>query len=88
MNISSCGIDCDTCEFKKSGECTGCYEVKGKPFWAKDGDSNCDLYECAETKNLAHCGKCRKFPCNMLEEWAKEGDGERIRNLKRLEKLQ
>ena len=85
MNLSSCGIDCDVCEFKISEKCTGCYEVKGKPFWAKDGDSKCDLYQCAENKNLPHCGKCKEFPCGMLEEWAKEGDGERIRNLKKRE---
>ena len=83
MNISRCGIDCDACEFKISKECPGCYEVGGKPFWAKDG--KCDLYECAENKNLPNCGKCGEFPCGMLEEWAKEGDGERIRNLKNME---
>jgi len=86
MNLSSCGIDCDACEFKVSENCPGCQKVKGKPFWAKDG-GRCDLYICAEKRNLAHCGNCGDFACDMLKEWAKEGDGERIRNLENLIKI-
>ena len=81
MNLSSCGIACDVCEFKIAGKCTGCYLVSGKPFWAEQNNCVCDLYECAGNKGLPHCGKCGEFPCDMLEEWAKEGDGEGIRNL-------
>ena len=84
MNLSSCGIDCDACEFKVSNGCPGCSEVKGVPFWAEGSGNRCDLYECAEDKNISDCGKCKNFPCDMLEEWAKEGDGERIRNLHKL----
>ena len=85
MNISSCGIDCDACNYKVENKCEGCHIVapKGECVWG----GRCELYDCAAGKNLPHCGKCDDFPCAMLEEWAKEGDGERIRNLKNIEKL-
>jgi hypothetical protein len=87
MNLSSCGIDCDACKFKVDAGCTGCHAIKGKPFWA--GESICDLYACADGKNLHDCGKCGDFPCGMLKEWANgtddttglPEDGQRIKNL-------
>jgi len=85
MNLSSCGIDCDACEYKTENKCGGCRlcAPKGKCVWG----GRCALYDCASGKNLQHCGECGEFPCAMLEEWAKEGDGERIRNLKKLIKI-
>lgn len=83
MNLSSCGIDCDACKFKIEGNCPGCHALKGKPFWSNEG--TCDLYACANGKNLHDCGKCGEFPCEMLQEWANNEEGEngqRIKNLK------
>ena len=76
MNLSSCGLDCDACAIGKEKDCPGCHATKGNPFW---GD--CDLYACAAEKTLTHCGKCGKFPCDMLREWASQEGVERIDNL-------
>jgi hypothetical protein len=35
MILSSCGLDCSTCEFF-SKTCAGCIEIKGSTFWAKE----------------------------------------------------
>ena len=83
MKLSVCGIDCEICEYKEKRGCTGCQKQKGKPFWCKDGE--CDLYVCVKNNKLNHCGECSKFPCDMLVEWAKEGNGVRIENLRGLE---
>ena len=83
MNLSFCGIDCDTCKYKIEQNCPGCRAVQGKPFWA--GDGSCDLYTCATGKDLPHCGKCGEFPCGTLKEWAAQENPERIGNLKALQ---
>lgn len=84
MNLSSCGIDCDVCQFKSEKSCPGCHPLEGRPFWAKEG--TCDLYACAVEKKLLHCGGCGDFPCETLSEWASGENSERIDNLKALEK--
>lgn len=61
MNISSCGINCDKCKFKEEQNCTGCHAHKGQPFWGV-----CELYACADGKDISHCGKCSEFPCQKL----------------------
>ena len=80
MNISSCGLDCDTCHFKVEENCPGCHALKGKPHWSRE--EACDLYACADEKKLPHCGTCGEFPCGMLKEWASGEGPERIDNLK------
>ena len=78
-NLSVCGIDCNACKFFLDKTCTGCREVApiGKTPW----NGRCDLYDCAAKKSLAHCGKCEKFPCPTLKEWASNENTERIQNL-------
>ena len=78
-NLSVCGIDCNACKFFLDKTCTGCREVApiGKTPW----NGRCDLYDCAAEKSLAHCGKCEKFPCATLTEWASNENTERIQNL-------
>ena len=78
-NYSACGINCDTCQIGKEKSCKGCKTIKGEIFWGK-----CDLYQCSADKNLDHCGKCQQFPCEMLKEWAKSENPERIDNLRQL----
>ena len=78
-NYSVCGIDCDTCRFKTEQNCNGCRSNEGKIFW---GD--CELYQCNAEKKQEHCGKCVKFPCNKLKEWASSENPERIENLRNL----
>lgn len=78
-NFSSCGIDCSTCQIGKERACSGCHTLNGEVFWGK-----CDLYRCANEKNLPHCGKCNRFPCDTLKEWAKTENPERIDNLRKL----
>ena len=84
MNLSICGIDCDKCSFFTEKKCEGCRKVApdGKCVW----NGRCDIYDCASAKNLEDCGRCSVFPCEMLEEWAKGENGERIDNLKKRNK--
>jgi len=84
MNLSSCGLDCDICQFKVEQSCPGCHVLEGKPFWSKG--VTCDLYACAAGKNLPHCGQCDGFPCGTLKEWASAEGAERIDNLMGLKK--
>ena len=62
-NYGSCGIDCDSCRFKTEQNCTGCHVHKGQPFWG-----TCEIYACAASQVLPHCGKCGDFPCEKLIE--------------------
>ena len=84
MNLSICGIDCDKCSFFTEKKCEGCRKAApdGKCVW----NGRCDLYDCASAKNLEDCGRCSAFPCEMLEEWSKGENGERIDNLKKRNK--
>ena len=72
MRLSSCGINCDVCKFTVDKNCPGCHTLKGKPFWA--GDSTCDLFACADDRQIQDCGKCGEFPCGMLHKWANGTD--------------
>ena len=86
MNISICGIDCNTCNFLIENKCPGCRIAapEGKCVW----NGRCDLYDCAARQKLPHCGKCKKFPCDMLKEWASSEGKERIQNLMDLNELE
>ena len=66
MNISMCGIDCDSCKFYKENKCEGCRisAPKGECVWG----GRCELHDCAAEKSLFHCGKCDDFPCAKLIE--------------------
>lgn len=77
-NLGACGIDCNECKFKLEGNCGGCDEIKGTPFWGK-----CELYSCSHEKEHENCGCCNDFPCNKLAE-ALENEGaiQAIDNLK------
>lgn len=76
MNLSSCGIDCDSCKYSIEKGCPGCHMQKGKPFWGE-----CELYQCASDRNIKHCGECNEFPCDELKKWASSENPERIQNL-------
>ncbi len=64
---ATCGLYCGDCEFL-GGKCSGCAQVKGKPFWADQyGVEVCPLYGCcAVQKHLEHCGLCVDFPCQLF----------------------
>lgn len=77
-NLGACGIDCNTCKFKLEGNCGGCNEIKGKPFWGE-----CEWYSCSHGKGHENCGCCKTFPCDKLTEALKnEGANQAIDNLK------
>ena len=70
MTISACGIKCNECEFFNKS-CTGCYHVKGSPFWAKEmvPVGVCPLYDCAvNSRGYISCGGCSELPCKMFLE--------------------
>jgi len=86
MNISTCGIDCDSCKFFYLNKCEGCRisAPKGECVWG----GRCELHDCVANKNIPHCGKCNEFPCAKLMEAHKNenptGNGIEIENLKAL----
>jgi len=86
MNLSVCGIDCDACRFKKENKCEGCRisAPKGECVWG----GRCELHDCVAGKSLPHCGKCKEFPCVVLQEWASGENIERIDNLKALGEME
>jgi hypothetical protein len=70
MILSACGLKCDECEFFNK-TCTGCINVKGSTFWAKEmmPGKVCPLYDCSvNKKNLHNCGGCSDLPCKMFLE--------------------
>lgn len=68
MLLSACGLICDECEyFNKT--CTGCIDVKGSTFWAKEmmPGKVCPMYDCSvNTKKLNNCGGCSELPCKLF----------------------
>ena len=93
MILSACGLACDTCNFYNN-QCTGCHEVKGSTFWAKDmmPDKTCPLYKCSVMDKKYHnCGQCGELPCdkfsalkdpNISEEEHKKALVERVNRLR------
>ena len=70
MNISPCGINCDTCHLK--AQCgDGCQICGGKPFYIKGfGVEQCPIYDCSVNKR-GHktCGECNEVPCQLFYDW-------------------
>lgn len=70
MILSACGLICNECEFFNK-TCTGCIEVKGSTFWAKEmmPDKVCPLFDCSvNQKGFRNCGDCNELPCKMFRE--------------------
>jgi len=68
MILSACGLKCDECEYFNT-TCTGCKNVKGSTFWAKDmmPTKVCPLYDCSvNKKGYEDCGDCGELPCQMF----------------------
>ena len=68
MILSACGLKCDECEYFNNS-CTGCIDVKGSTFWAKEmmPGKVCPMYDCAvNRKNLKNCGACDELPCKLF----------------------
>lgn len=74
---SRCGIVCSQCDYRAPMSCPTCPKME-KPFWGKE----CALKTCCESKEHLHCGECKDFPCELLEQFAfdpEQGDeGKRI----------
>jgi hypothetical protein len=70
MIISACGLVCTDCNFYNNA-CSGCFNVQGKTFWAKDHTEKgiCPLFDCAvNLKKLEHCGNCSELPCKKFHD--------------------
>jgi len=69
MLLSPCGINCESCDFRKN--CSGCYNIKGKPFYLKDfGVEVCPLYDCPVNKRgYKSCAECPELPCQIFFDW-------------------
>jgi hypothetical protein len=78
MPLSACGLVCDQCEFFNK-TCTGCINVKGSTFWAKEmlPDKICPLYNCSvNKKGLRNCGGCSELPCKLFLDMKDPGSTE------------
>ncbi|MGN0585911.1 MAG: DUF3795 domain-containing protein [Oscillospiraceae bacterium] len=82
MQMSRCGLDCESCPRREEYGCDGCTEITDG-YWG----SKCEIKQCCENKRLEHCGLCREFPCEVLREFCYDeefgDDGERLLNCKR-----
>jgi hypothetical protein len=70
MLLSACGLICDECQFFNKS-CTGCINVKGSTFWAKEmmPTKVCSLYDCSvNKKGYKNCGGCSELPCKMFRD--------------------
>jgi len=70
MVLSACGLRCDECEYFNT-TCTGCKNVMGSTFWAKEmmPGKVCPLYDCSvNSKKFSDCGPCSELPCKMFRE--------------------
>ena len=67
---SKCGILCKVLNNPACGDCKGCMEMDGKPFWGE-----CPVAVCCIDKGYLHCGNCPDMPCDILHEFSC-GDGE------------
>lgn len=81
MVESRCGILCSECNYKEKIHCIGCVQIK-YPFWGK-----CAVKSCCENRDIDNCGKCQRFPCQILKKFSydeEQGDnGKRIEQCKR-----
>lgn len=81
MAESRCGLQCSKCDFIKQCGCKGCLKSDGRPFY---GD--CSVALCCIEKGHSHCGECKEFPCELLNDYAYDpvnGDnGARIETIK------
>lgn len=70
MLISACGLNCNDCPFFKN-PCPGCFEVMGKPFWAKEATDSgiCQLFDCSvNQRGYENCGDCSDLPCQIFQD--------------------
>jgi hypothetical protein len=68
MSLSACGLKCNECGFFNK-TCTGCIDVKGSTFWAKEmmPGKVCPMYDCAvNKKKYKNCGACSELPCELF----------------------
>ena len=59
--ISYCGICCSLCPLFRSEKCHGCPELL-----------DCNILQCAKSKDIRYCFLCEEFPCKMFQngfEW-------------------
>lgn len=81
MVQSRCGILCNECSYREQVQCKGCVNIK-KPFWGE----SCPVKSCCESNSLEHCGLCKQFPCDLLNQFAYDkeqgDDGKRIEQCK------
>lgn len=51
---------------------------------------NCNIRNCAKSKELEHCGLCKEFPCNKIIDFNNDGiphHGETLVNLNQLKSI-
>ncbi len=91
--VTVCGLYCNECH-SYQGECNGCREVSGKPYWVQYiGEEVCPIFNCCEDMGIVNCGKCNDIPCkkwydlkdpNLSEEEHLKSINERVAELKNI----
>jgi hypothetical protein len=82
-----CGLYCGICSDYASGECHGCgCECGGCA--ARYHHAECEIYRCAQDRELASCAACDQLPCTALVQFAYDPvwltHGPVIENLRRI----
>lgn len=104
--IAYCGLYCGACSFKVAFESDNYEHVlrmpaqydhlKNAPLEFCPGCrldnqcGDCDIRDCAKSKNIDYCGSCFEFPCEKLEKFNADGKphhAESISNLKLLREI-
>jgi len=68
--VSACGLMCNECPFFNN-QCSGCFKVEGKTFWAIDHlpEKVCPLFDCSiNQKGFSSCGDCSELPCQKYND--------------------
>ncbi|BBF43051.1 hypothetical protein lbkm_1737 [Lachnospiraceae bacterium KM106-2] len=64
---SYCGLDCNECSYRELAGCQGCVATKGHPFYRE-----CELANCAKSRQVRFCGECADIPCKMLTDYSND----------------
>lgn len=69
--IAYCGVDCSACSDFVNGKCPGCRQSE----WTEE--NICLPVKCCREKQIACCGECMQFPCEVMKDFYEESEGHR-----------
>lgn len=84
--LTPCGLDCYTCSIRLRAKeelrywteqnvdtekirCDGCRSARNEKHWSPD----CQILDCCvHQRKYEFCAQCPDFPCQILEDWARQ----------------